>query len=180
MCLDPFCPFPLPAYSPLPRPFRKGTIPSGLSSLGALEWLNLSENVLTGPVPGSLSSLSRLVELNLSANRLTGPLPPELCGMTSLVCLQLSKNDLEGFLPAEVCVIQPAGLVLLTPDVSVHFFVCWPGNALDSNCAHTQEITLSSWPTHRSLAPDREGYSKRRSSVLRSPRFEPQPGCSLS
>lgn len=91
------------SLSPLFLPSEKGAVPSGISSLVDLEWINLSENLLTGPVPPMLSGLSRLVELNLSANRLSGPLPPALCAMACLVSLQLSHNDLEGFLPAEVC-----------------------------------------------------------------------------
>lgn len=81
---------------------KKGVIPSGISRLVNLEWLNLSENHLTGPVPAALSSHTRLVELNLSANRLSGPLPTEICDMGRLVSLQVSHNDLEGSLPAEV------------------------------------------------------------------------------
>lgn len=97
---------------PLP-PCDKGAIPCGISSLAALEWINLSENLLTGPVPVTLSGLTRLVELNLSANRLSGPLPSALCGLASLVSLQLSHNDLEGYIPTEVCLHRDLPIVSL-------------------------------------------------------------------
>lgn len=116
-------PFLCPLVGVLPTSL--GPIPSSVAILENLEWLNLSENVLTGPVPGSLSGLTRLAELNLSSNGLTGPLPPEICSMASLVSLQLSRNALEGCLPTEVCDAQhsPSGLI----SVNSLFWTIWFG-----------------------------------------------------
>lgn len=135
-----------------------------MSRLVNLEWLNLSENLLTGPVPATLSSHTRLVELNLSANRLSGPLPPELCDMARLVSLQLSHNNLEGFLPAEVNMAEVLLLIVFRQSVPYSPCELVPGRPLVSPALVYRGVqkshgnkTVSSrvLPTRRSLATAR-------------------------
>ena len=55
-----------------------GAIPTELSQLASLGWLNLSNNDLTGEIPPELGQLVKLRKLDLSHNRLSGPLPQRL------------------------------------------------------------------------------------------------------
>jgi Leucine-rich repeat (LRR) protein len=59
-----------------------GTIPVQLSSLAALDILDLGNNALTGTIPAQLSSLSGLTTLDLSHNVLRGPIPSSLASLT--------------------------------------------------------------------------------------------------
>lgn len=93
------CLKPCPAHENLPAP---GPIPEGVWNLLNLEWLNATENALSGSMSPAMSNLTQLVELNLSSNRLSGCLPREVCTMRALTTLQLSHNALTGSLPIEV------------------------------------------------------------------------------
>ncbi|WP_427927197.1 leucine-rich repeat domain-containing protein, partial [Acinetobacter baumannii] len=50
----------------------KGEIPSALSNLSNLEWLDLTGNEITGRIPTELTALGHLTKLNLSSNQLEG------------------------------------------------------------------------------------------------------------
>ncbi|KAI3682197.1 hypothetical protein L2E82_50060 [Cichorium intybus] len=105
-----------------------------------LEFLDLSQNWLTGPIlptSGSIINLTRLVHLGLSANsfggtlpsglgrfknlqfldlshnQLSGPIPPSLGSMINLTVLKLSANKLNESIPQELSNLQK----LLTLDL---------------------------------------------------------------
>ncbi|KAJ0699764.1 putative leucine-rich repeat domain superfamily [Helianthus annuus] len=59
-----------------------------------LSWTNLS-----GPVPSFLSQLPNLNFLDLSFNNLTGSIPPELSKLTNLGALHLDRYKLTGVIP---------------------------------------------------------------------------------
>ena len=80
----------------------KGSIPSEISRLVALEYLSLSANALTGPIPPELGDLANLRDLGLSGNHLTGEIPLELQGLTNLSGLYLYGNQLSGQIPASL------------------------------------------------------------------------------
>ncbi|KAL4558485.1 hypothetical protein LXL04_036686 [Taraxacum kok-saghyz] len=76
-----------------------GTIPSQFWSLKSLEYLDLSQNWLTGPIPQSSDSiiyLTQLLHLNLSGNIINGTIPSQLWSLTNLEYLDLSQNLLTG------------------------------------------------------------------------------------
>jgi Leucine-rich repeat (LRR) protein len=85
-----------------------GSLPD-LSSLTALQLLDLSNGQLSGPLPTWLSSLTTLQFLDLNQNQLTGDIP-DLSGLTNLQWLWLEENPLNsGIIPEWIC-----NLTLLT------------------------------------------------------------------
>lgn len=80
----------------------RGSIPSALGNLTALEELRLSNNFLTGPIPSALGRLRRLDVLRLSNNALSGPVPSELGDLENLEELRLHQNRLTGDLPSNL------------------------------------------------------------------------------
>ncbi|KAI3809026.1 hypothetical protein L1987_24992 [Smallanthus sonchifolius] len=79
--------------------FQLNHIPSSLSSLTNLRYLNISAAKLSGPIPHQLANLSNLLHLNLSSNFLSGSIPVSFGDLTSLTHLDLSGNQLEGVIP---------------------------------------------------------------------------------
>ena len=90
-----------------------GPIPSSLSLLSNLRWLDLGRrwdstsqewiyNQLSGAIPPELGNLVNLHLLKLGGNRLTGPIPPELGNLASLESLDLDRNQLTGAIPPEL------------------------------------------------------------------------------
>jgi leucine-rich repeat protein SHOC2 len=69
-----------------------GAIPAEIRHLSKLEVLDLSDNAMTG-LPAELGQLSRLRILRVSNNQLTG-IPHELGNLQNLEVLDLSGNDI--------------------------------------------------------------------------------------
>jgi len=77
-----------------------GTLPSELSELNYLEYLDLSHNYLKGPLP-VLSERNRdLRKINLSNNTFTGTIPPSYGIPDKLRTLELGHNKLTGTIPS--------------------------------------------------------------------------------
>ncbi|KAJ4777509.1 receptor-like protein kinase 1 [Rhynchospora pubera] len=76
-----------------------GKIPSELTGLFGLLFLNLSKNHLTNTIPGNIGDLQELEFLDLSNNVLSGRIPPSIASITSLSFLNLSNNNLSGEIP---------------------------------------------------------------------------------
>ncbi|KAK0602854.1 hypothetical protein LWI29_037574 [Acer saccharum] len=74
-------------------------IPSEISTLSKLRYLNLDQNNLTGTVPPEIGSLQNLVSLDLSNNNLIGSVPSTIGGLINLEELDLSNNKLGGPIP---------------------------------------------------------------------------------
>ncbi|XP_038881425.1 probable inactive receptor kinase At5g10020 [Benincasa hispida] len=64
-----------------------------------LEYLDLSNNSLTGGLPSEIDKLARLKLLNLAKNELSGPLPDQLNRLSNLEYLDLSNNKFTGEIP---------------------------------------------------------------------------------
>ncbi|XP_022928692.1 leucine-rich repeat receptor-like tyrosine-protein kinase PXC3 [Cucurbita moschata] len=77
-------------------------IPTLISKLKALKWLDLSYNDFHGDVPSSFATLSELEFLDLSLNKFDGSIPPEFGGLKNLKSLNLSNNLLVGEIPNEL------------------------------------------------------------------------------
>ncbi len=80
----------------------KGVIPTELSRLTKLRWLDFMGNELGGSIPPELGKLTELEKLFLSGNKLSGPIPPELGGIANLEALLLDGNELWGPIPPEL------------------------------------------------------------------------------
>lgn len=83
----------------------RGDIPwEQLAKLEGLEYLDLSENGLSGAieVPHQLGPLENLYHLDLGGNTLSGEIPPQLSRFRNLKLLDLSRNQFTGAIPEEL------------------------------------------------------------------------------
>nr|ACJ03072.1 HB06p [Malus floribunda] len=71
----------------------------GMSTLGLVIVMDLSDNMLSGEIPEELTSLTGLQSLNLSNNLLTGRIPSKIGNMKWLQSMDLSMNELDGEIP---------------------------------------------------------------------------------
>ncbi|XP_039134792.1 receptor-like protein EIX1 [Dioscorea cayenensis subsp. rotundata] len=77
-----------------------GNIPEELASLYALQSLNLSGNTLGGEIPNKLGRMKQLQSLDLSRNELSGSIPATLSNLTFLEHFNVSYNNLSGRIPS--------------------------------------------------------------------------------
>lgn len=81
-----------------------GPVPANVDRhMSALEYLDVSNNSLTGDLPSSVSRLKNLVYLDLSNNALSGDIYAGWTVMPKLKILDLSKNNFSGFIPCQMC-----------------------------------------------------------------------------
>ena len=76
----------------------KGTIPSELGTLSALNSLILSSNALSGTIPSELGFL-KLTRIEISFNSLVGTIPPQLFSSGVTIFVHLNSNSLSGPIP---------------------------------------------------------------------------------
>ncbi|CAJ2636788.1 unnamed protein product [Trifolium pratense] len=80
-----------------------GSIPLSTCLLTNLEILSLYHNNISGNIPKQIgNSLVKLTFLDLSRNTLTGVVPDSIGNLTELITLTLSYNQLFGFIPSSV------------------------------------------------------------------------------
>ncbi|PKI76322.1 hypothetical protein CRG98_003244, partial [Punica granatum] len=72
---------------------------SVVPSIRPMEYLDLSDNKLSGPLSAEIGELVSLRGLNLARNSLSGQLPSELSNLTFLEHLDLSGNNFSGTIP---------------------------------------------------------------------------------
>uniref|UniRef100_A0A2N9GT82 Disease resistance R13L4/SHOC-2-like LRR domain-containing protein n=1 Tax=Fagus sylvatica TaxID=28930 RepID=A0A2N9GT82_FAGSY len=76
-----------------------GSIPTEISVLSELCFLNLSRNHLTGKIPEKIGTMKELESVDLSRNHLSGEIPPSMSNLTFLSYLDLSYNNFSGRIP---------------------------------------------------------------------------------
>ncbi|XP_031383545.1 probable LRR receptor-like serine/threonine-protein kinase At2g24230 [Punica granatum] len=76
-----------------------GSLPSNVGNFGSLESIDLSGNNFSGEIPEAVSSLRNLQVLKLDSNGFESDLPFGILSCRSLVLLDLSSNRLSGSLP---------------------------------------------------------------------------------
>ena len=82
-------------------PLLTGKLPWSLSSLAAIETINLSNNNFSSTIPSDLGNkLTRCRYLQINGNGLTGSLPSSLGLMESLIIFEGHENSLSGYLPS--------------------------------------------------------------------------------
>ena len=97
--------------------FANQSIPSSISSLQALQYLDLSMNEYTGDIPSQIADLTSLTYMFLAENSFfPGPIPSWLERMSSLTELSLKTTQRTGTIPADLFGTQLADLVLLDLD----------------------------------------------------------------
>ncbi|CAL9051693.1 unnamed protein product [Musa banksii] len=80
--------------------FLSQEIPSELTNLSGMVYLNLSRNDLIGSIPSAIGNLDLIESLDLSRNQLSGAIPPSIASLTFLDSLDLSSNNLSGRIPS--------------------------------------------------------------------------------
>ncbi|XP_018730858.2 probable LRR receptor-like serine/threonine-protein kinase At3g47570 [Eucalyptus grandis] len=76
-----------------------GEIPSSFGRLTALRRIILYNNSISGLIPASLSQCRSLEEISFAFNNISGKLPAELGSLTELKILDVSVNNLTGSIP---------------------------------------------------------------------------------
>ncbi|CAL5196404.1 unnamed protein product [Lathyrus oleraceus] len=76
-----------------------GRIPLEISSLTALQSLNLSQNQLMGTIPQEIGNMKALESLDFSNNTLSGEIPQTMSALSFLEVLNLSFNNFRGQIP---------------------------------------------------------------------------------
>eukprot|EP00658_Telonema_sp_P-2_P069024 TRINITY_DN5807_c0_g1_i26.p1 TRINITY_DN5807_c0_g1~~TRINITY_DN5807_c0_g1_i26.p1 ORF type:complete len:297 (+),score=55.97 TRINITY_DN5807_c0_g1_i26:92-982(+) len=90
------------SYLNLQQTSLSGTLPSSISSLTCLDSLFLPHTSLSGTLPSSISSLTRLKFLFLPRTWLSGTLPSSISSLTSTSWLALGYTSLSGTLPSSI------------------------------------------------------------------------------
>lgn len=84
----------------------KGSIPSQLFRLTAVDTLSLAHNKLSMPLPTEMGGMTGLTSLFLGNNKIRGSLPSELGNLVNLKqYLDLESNSLTGLIPSQVWII---------------------------------------------------------------------------
>ena len=68
--------------------------------MASLEYLDVSQNLLTGEIPSTFYELDSLTTAYLSNNTFTGEVSPSISNLTSIQELWLDGNKLEGAFPS--------------------------------------------------------------------------------
>ncbi|KAE8777486.1 LRR receptor-like serine/threonine-protein kinase FLS2 [Hordeum vulgare] len=76
-----------------------GEIPSELTNLRGIQFLNMSRNHLFGGIPKDIGNLKLLESFDLSWNKLSGAIPSSISNLLFLSSLNLSNNLLSGEIP---------------------------------------------------------------------------------
>ncbi|CAN0863420.1 Receptor-like protein EIX2 [Linum grandiflorum] len=76
-----------------------GEIPKQITSLAALNYLNLSHNSLSGEIPECWRSWTSLTVVRLGSNKLRGNIPKSIGTLSSLLSLRIQNNYLTGEIP---------------------------------------------------------------------------------
>lgn len=80
-------------------PLPKNTWPSGV------EYIDLSENSISGGIPSQMQSLTSLKHLDLSSNQLNGVIPNIFGELKSLQFVDLAGNELSGPIPTSITLL---------------------------------------------------------------------------
>lgn len=84
----------------------QGSLPSSIYNLSQLQYLELSDNNITGYVHSSVSNLKFLSILDLSLNNFQGSIPTFICEVLTLQQLDPSSNNITGTIPSCISKLQ--------------------------------------------------------------------------
>uniref|UniRef100_A0ACD5XR21 Uncharacterized protein n=1 Tax=Avena sativa TaxID=4498 RepID=A0ACD5XR21_AVESA len=77
-----------------------GGLPTTISNISSLQWIDLSNNLLTEPIPKSITVMKNLAWLDLSSNDISGTIPKGIGILGNLERLFLQRNKLFGSIPS--------------------------------------------------------------------------------
>ena len=80
-----------------------GSIPASIGQLTALQYVYLYTCSLTGSIPSSLFDIAGLQWVSLADNKLSGSIPSNIGNATALTYIGFHANDLTGTIPSSIC-----------------------------------------------------------------------------
>jgi hypothetical protein len=86
------------------------------------DYLDLSDNQLSGTIPAELGRLILLRNLLMHNNQLTGQIPVSFAALGRLGRLRLESNDLTGFVPNSVCAVYSNSYPLFVTDCATELY----------------------------------------------------------
>ncbi|XP_011039078.1 PREDICTED: probable LRR receptor-like serine/threonine-protein kinase At1g34110 [Populus euphratica] len=90
-----------------------GSFPLGFHA-SDLRYVHLYRNQLSGPLPYAFRNLSSLVIFDLGYNNLTGPIPNWIDSLSELSIFVLKSNQFNGKLPHQLCLLRKLSIVDLS------------------------------------------------------------------
>jgi Leucine-rich repeat (LRR) protein len=93
-----------------------GSLPANIGDMSALILLYVFETGVTGSIPHSVGQLTKLTDFFAYSNRLTGSLPQSVTQLNRVTTIALYSNRLSGSLPTGLITSLPSLQVLLLQD----------------------------------------------------------------
>ncbi|CAI5513420.1 unnamed protein product [Closterium sp. Naga37s-1] len=127
-----------------------GSLPESFSKLVVLQYLDVSNNLISQPL-NAIITLASLTYLNMSSNLISAPLPPGMSNLLALDYLDLMSNSLDKvqavsaltnlkFLRLEECWIEPAPLTIFSPLVALRYLNLF-NNSFEGSLAALSTLT---------------------------------------
>eukprot|EP00547_Thalassionema_nitzschioides_P010271 CAMPEP_0194229512 /NCGR_PEP_ID=MMETSP0156-20130528/43930_1 /TAXON_ID=33649 /ORGANISM="Thalassionema nitzschioides, Strain L26-B" /LENGTH=833 /DNA_ID=CAMNT_0038962065 /DNA_START=141 /DNA_END=2643 /DNA_ORIENTATION=+ len=79
-----------------------GSIPTQVGMLSNLQTVFLDNNQISGSLPSVMGSCGSLSAISLNANKITGPIPSEIGMLTNLKGIRATNNKLTGSIPPSI------------------------------------------------------------------------------
>lgn len=117
-----------------------GSIPASLGNVSSLRSLLLAQNNLAGSIPETLGQIPNLTMLDLSYNRFSGYIPTTLYNVSALTLFSLGNNTFIGQIPSQIGRSLPNLQTLVMGSNKFHGLV--PGSL--TNMSKLQVLDLSS------------------------------------
>ncbi|KAG0474014.1 hypothetical protein HPP92_015871 [Vanilla planifolia] len=136
----------------------RGIMTPWIANLSALEFLDLSQNLLFGKIPPQLGSLANLQVLSLSSNLLDGTIPPELGFLSHLVYLSLGGNRIAGEIPKALFCNSTNSMQYI--DLSDNSLRGEISLGIDCNLEHLLALLLWSNELHGQIPPSLSNSSR--------------------
>jgi hypothetical protein len=83
-----------------------GTLPSNISGLTGLSYIDIRYNSVTGTIPKEMYSMTSMTYMRLYSNELSGNISCEISSMTNLGKISISRNRFTGSICSEISALE--------------------------------------------------------------------------
>ncbi|KAF6140649.1 hypothetical protein GIB67_013942 [Kingdonia uniflora] len=120
-------------------------IPTAISNLCQLTYLDLSTNQFSGNIPASLGNFKNLTILYIHHNKLFGSIPPKIGNLKSLMDLEIYNNNLSGTIPTSLGNLSDLSILYLFNNQHTGFIPHEIGSlrSLESLALYTNNLAIS-------------------------------------